>query len=167
LKIKLRYLLTVAFTIVAVVPLMFLGFWVERTALEKEVEAVHEKHLLLADHTAALLERYSHDLENAFNYFTSLTDDAAAEGSSLLVVKQLGIRHFCIVDNKARVIRDLRAEPSGPSVFNAAIMKALMPLVDNRIAYSPVMAGPSGQPTIYMVKRLRNNRVALAALQTD
>ena len=167
MKIKLRYVLTIAFTIVAVVPLMFLGFWVERTALNKEIDAVWEKHLLLADHTAALLERYAHDLENAFDYFTSLKDDAALEGASLLVVRQLGIRHFCIIDNNARIVRDIRAEPAGAPGFNMAILKALMPLVHNRIAYSPVMAGPAGDPTIYMVRRISKNRIALAAIKTE
>jgi signal transduction histidine kinase len=167
LKIKLRYVLTVAFTIVAVVPLMFLGFWVERTALNKEIDSVREKHLLLADHTAALLERYAHDLENTFNYFTSLKDDTALEGSSLLVVRQLGIRHFCIIDNDIRIIRDIRAESAAAPAFDETILKKLMPLVHNRIAYSPVMAGPSGKPTIYMIERIGKNRIALAALKTE
>ena len=167
MKIKLRYILTVAFTIVAVVPLMFLGFWVERTALNKEIDAVREKHLLLADHTAALLERYAHDVENAFNYFVTLKDDAGAEEASILVAKHFGLNHFCIIDNEFHVIRDIRDRSGAAPSFNRDIMTALMPLVYNRIAYSAVMPNPSGEPTIYMIKRLDKNRIALAALNTD
>ena len=167
MKIKLRYILTVAFTLVAAVPVLVLGFWVEHTALRKEVDAVWEKHLLLADHTAALLERYAIDVESAFTYFATLDAEAAASGSVALVAHRLGLRHFSIVDNRDRVLTDIRSDPMPGKAFDRATIMGLMPLVYNRIAFSPVMPDASGQPTIFLVQRLDKDRIALAALSTD
>ena len=169
LKIKLRYILTIAFTLVAAVPVLVLGFWVEHTALHKEADAVWEKHLLLADHTAALLQRYALDVESAFAYFATLDAKAAASdsGSIALVAHRLGLRHFSILDNQDRVLTDINPGPMPGKVFDPVLITGLMPLVYNKIAFSPVMPDSSGQPTIFLVQRLDKNRIALAALSTD
>lgn len=167
MNIKLRYILTLAFTIVAVVPVLFLGSWVARTALNKELDAAWEKHLVLADHTVGLLESYALDVENAFNFFVTLDSSDTATGSAAIVAKRLGLRHFCIIDTEYRVIRDIRPDPNAGPAFNGAIMQQLMKLIYNEIAYSGVIADPSGEPTIYMIKRIDKNRIALAALRTE
>jgi signal transduction histidine kinase len=167
LKIKLRYILTIAFTIVAVVPVLFLGSWVTRTALKKELDAAWEKHLVLADHTVSLLESYALDVEEAFEFFAALDGKSSNGGSAALVAKRLGLSHFCIVDEDLRVLRDIRPDPAKPPAFNRAIMQKLVPLAYNHVAYSGIMRDPEGQPTIYLFKRLDKHRVALAALTTD
>lgn len=167
MNIRLRYILTLAFTIVAVVPVLFLGSWVARTALNKELDAAWEKHLVLADHTVGLLESYALDVESAFNFFATLERGDTALGSAAIVAKRLGLRHFCIVDNEYRVLRDIRPDPNSGPAFNGAIMQQLMKLIYNEIAYSGVIADPDGDPTIYMIKRLDKNRIALAALRTE
>ncbi|MGD8809864.1 MAG: sensor histidine kinase [Gammaproteobacteria bacterium] len=167
MKVRLRYILTAAFTVVAVVPLMFLGFWVDRTALNKEIDAVREKHLLLADHTAALLERYAEDLERTFGYFERMKHVPDADDASLLVARHFGFRHFCIVDDNGRVIRDIGPLSEKTRVFNKKIVAALLPTAYNQISYSPVMANPSGDPMIYLYRRVAENRIALAALDTE
>jgi len=167
LKIKLRYILTIAFTLVAAVPVLVLGFWIEHTALRKEVDAVWEKHLLLADQTAALLQLYALDVESAFAYFATLDAKAAASGSVALVAHRLGLRHFSIIDDKDRVLTDIRADPMPGKAFDSATITGLMPLMYDKIAFSPVMADSGGQPTIFLVQRLDEKRIAMAALSTD
>ena len=48
MKNRLRYTLTATFTMIAIVPILFLGLWVERTSYLRELSSVEEKHLLLA-----------------------------------------------------------------------------------------------------------------------
>ena len=167
MKIKLRYILTIAFTLVAAVPVLVLGFWVERTALHKEVDAVWEKHLLLADQTAALLQRYALDVESAFAYFATLNAKDAASSAVALVAHRVGLRQFSILDDKDRVLTDIRPDPMPGKGFDRATITSLLPMAYNGIAFSPVMADSSGQPTIFLVQRLSKNRIALAALSTD
>lgn len=166
MKLKLRYILTIAFTIVAVVPVLFLGSWVARTALKKELDAAWEKHLVLADHTVSLLESYAVDVENAFEFFATL-DKNETDGSAAIVAKRLGLRHFCILDDSLRVLRDIRPDPAMPPAFNEAIVRKLLPLAYNHVAYSGVMASPDGEPTIYLIEQLDEKRIALAALSTE
>ena len=40
MKIHLRHMLAVAFAAIAVIPVLFLGVWVENTAMKKELAAV-------------------------------------------------------------------------------------------------------------------------------
>lgn len=69
MKIRLRYTLTATFTVIAIVPVLFLGLWVERAAYLREVSSVEEKHLLLAKNITNALELYSHDAAALFGFF--------------------------------------------------------------------------------------------------
>ena len=164
MKIKLRYVLTVAFTIVAAVPVLVIGLWIEHTALDKEVDGVWEKHLVIADHTAALLERYAHDVEAAFAYFATLDRKAASSDSAVLVAQRLGLRHFCILDDKDRVLSIVEPSPRTGKTLDKAILATLRPLLYNHVAYSGIMADASERPTIFLVQQLDGGRIAVAAL---
>ena len=70
MKPRLRYLLAIAFISIATVPLLLLGVWVEGTAMQKEVAAVSEKQLLLAENITTALDRYANDVESSFVFFS-------------------------------------------------------------------------------------------------
>ena len=59
MKPSLRLLLATAFIVIATVPLLILGYWVENTALDKEIAAASEKHLLMVKNVSAELDRYA------------------------------------------------------------------------------------------------------------
>jgi len=42
LKFRLRYILAATFTLIAIVPVLFLGIWVERTTYSRELSSVEE-----------------------------------------------------------------------------------------------------------------------------
>ena len=48
MNLHLRHILALAFILIATIPVLFLGAWVEETALKREMASVSEKHLLLA-----------------------------------------------------------------------------------------------------------------------
>jgi signal transduction histidine kinase len=58
----LRTKLTLAFLIVAAVPVALLGVWVQESAVRKELDSVHEKHLIIARNLSAAMERYTEDI---------------------------------------------------------------------------------------------------------
>jgi len=68
LKIRLRYILTATFTLIAILPLLILGLWVERSAYNRELASAEEKHLLLAKNITNALELYSHDSLALFTF---------------------------------------------------------------------------------------------------
>ena len=143
MKIKLRYILTLAFTIVAVVPVLVLGSWVARNALKEELDAAWEKHLVLADQTVGQLETYALDVERAFNFFVSLGPRETAGDSTKIIAKRLveaktTIPHFYLTSDieidalldlrkqiNAAAPRDKEGNPDWRVSVNDLIIKAL------------------------------------------
>lgn len=71
--VRLRTLLVAGLTLISVVPVLVLGVWVQHTVLEKEIEAVREKHLLLAHNLTDALDRYVRDVEAVFRFTVEST----------------------------------------------------------------------------------------------
>ncbi|MFQ5765531.1 MAG: PAS-domain containing protein, partial [Rhodospirillales bacterium] len=168
MKPRLRYLLAAAFTIVAIVPVLFLGVWVQRTAVEREFAAVSEKHLLIARNVTAALDRHARDVEAVFGFFADSADDLEPTAATLALARRNGFRHFCVVDGEGRVLVRLNvSEPIGER-FPADTLKRLTPLTaGDGTAFSGVMADSKGRPTIYLVRRLGPDRIAIGALALD
>ncbi|MCZ6472738.1 MAG: diguanylate cyclase, partial [SAR324 cluster bacterium] len=70
-RVRLHNILFLCFTLISAVPVLFLSVWVQRSALDKEIAAVEEKHLLLARNLTQALERYVRDVESGFELFVS------------------------------------------------------------------------------------------------
>ncbi len=163
MKLTLRIILITAFTAIAMVPVAFLSTWIERTALEREVASVREKHLLLAKNISTALSRFVLDTEAAFSHFSShIALGHTLEGMADLA-RRLGFRHVSLVspEGKVRTLIALNggAEPSyPPSVIKGAT---------GQIAFSDVMKDSTGTPTIFMSERLPKRGVVVAALNTD
>ena len=165
LNIRLRYILTIAFTLVAVIPVIAFGYWIDRTALKKEMHEVREKHLLLADQTETLLNHYAADLNSAFTYFSGLEADTATE-PAIVLAKRLGLFHFCIFDNDHNVVWSISPDPERAKRLDERVFARLRIYSNNVLTMSPVMKDRDDKPMLYMVRRIGSNRVALAAVST-
>ena len=66
-QIRLRLVLFCGFFLVSLIPVAILDFWVQRSALNNEYNAVEEKHLLVAQNLTNALSRYSVDVAAAFS----------------------------------------------------------------------------------------------------
>lgn len=63
---RLQSIMFVALILISAVPVFLLAAWVQTTAMEKEIDAVTEKHLLIARNLSSAFERYVADIELAF-----------------------------------------------------------------------------------------------------
>ncbi len=164
---RLRYWLTGAFALVAIIPITLLGIWIEQTALEKEFDAVEEKHLLLAENITAALERYSADTRAALEMFSTVPQSAEMRDELAIFADALGFRHFCIVDADGTVLHDFTpiGEP-GPSV-DAQIISDVLGKVGPDVDFLPVIADATGRPTILLVQSRDGGGAAIGALSTD
>lgn len=75
-RMSLRTKLTIAFLLVATVPVVMLATWVERSAVQKEFDTVTEKHLIIARNLSAAMERYANDIAAAVSAAASSKGDA-------------------------------------------------------------------------------------------
>lgn len=167
LKPKLRYLLTAAFILVSLVPVFFLGAWVQKTALENEVAAVAEKHLLIARNLTAALERYAADSIAAFKLFISLEPSPQPNKDVGELAAQLGFRHFCVVDSEGRVLKQVDPAGAAGAAITPDVLAELRALAGETRSFSPVMADSQGRGTIYLLERLDEGHIAIGVLSTD
>lgn len=163
---RLRHLLAAAFTVVATVPVIFLGAWVYKSSMETELAMVHEKHLLLAGNATAALERYAKDTEAAFELFVDLTDKgrSAAEVTDLAV--QLGFRHFAVRDaaGRSRTLVAFQPDEAGP--LPDELWRDIGDPPADSVVFSPVVTDARGNAVIYLLRRIDPARIAVAALDT-
>ena len=167
MKIRLRILLATFFTIIATVPVLILGIWVERTALQTEIDHVREKHLLLAKNTALVLERYAQDSAHAFEHIVSRYQNGADLKLGSFVEASYKFSHFRIVDGDGRMIAIAQhGSEEIPFSLNERI-KSILATAVAAIEFSDVMPDSTGEPTIYLSQRIAGNRIAIAALRPD
>ena len=164
----MRVVLTLAFTLIAIVPTAFLGGWVERTALQHEIDAVEEKHLLLATNSRQSLERYVDDVETGFDLFVQAlqfrqTSHYLQQLALRLKFRSLEIyapngspKYVWNVAGKERVeiTRDARAELAAGAPAGG-------------LRFFPVRLDSRGRPTIYLARILPSGDVAIGVLSTD
>ena len=64
--IRLQYLLFVALTAVAAIPVLTLDIWEAQASFEREVDSVRERHLLVARNLTSTMSRYVVDIKAVF-----------------------------------------------------------------------------------------------------
>jgi PAS domain S-box-containing protein len=166
--LTMRVVLAIAFTMIAIVPTVFLSGWVERTVLQHEVEAVEEKHLLLATNSKQSLERYVDDVETGFDLFVqALQFDQTSH-----YLQQLALRL------KFRSLEIYAPDGLPEYVWNVAGKERVEIARDIRnnlvagapadaLRFYPVQLDTRGRPTIYLARELPNGDVAIGVLSTD
>ncbi|MCH7865409.1 MAG: PAS domain S-box protein, partial [Proteobacteria bacterium] len=165
MKPRLRHLLAAAFIFIATVPLLILGSWVQKTAMEKELAAVSEKHLLLAQNITAALDRYALDTKAAFAFFAQSAGPDRPSAATDELARSLGFRQFSIIDDEGRVSFRLNLGEEIGDRLPAPTLNRLRPAFDNPdVTFSNVMPDAKGQPTIFLTHRLGPGRIAIGAL---
>lgn len=144
-------------------------FWVwPRTAiLNAEVEAVEERHLLIAKNLAMTLEQYHDDLVSTFAAFApDIILDRADEAEALF--KDLHFRHVCVADAETgRVVTDFITEgqPCPEQVPPARFAMFQAMAEGPRVSISGVQVPAGEAPRIYLVKR-ETDHLVIGAIHT-
>gem|GEM_PF-454369 len=167
MKPRLRYLLTVAFIIIATVPVLMLGLWVEETAMENEISAVSEKHLLLARNITAALDRYAEDAKAAFEFFVQSRNAQPLSDAAVNLAKRIGFRHFCIVDGDGRVQFRINGLAEVGDRVSPQTLRRLDPFIGEAPQFSDVIADGRGNPALFLTQRLGPDRIAIGTLALD
>src|SRR6202140_4910560 len=97
-QLGMQHVLFAAFTLVAAVPVFTLAWWVEHRAVEQEIAAATDKHLLVARNLTAAFSRYVYDVKAGFRLGIS-TFYSGEQGEGLTdLLRSLEFRHICIVN---------------------------------------------------------------------
>jgi len=105
--IRLQYLLFVAFTLVAAIPVVTLDLWQAHTTLANEIDSVRERHLLVARNLTSTLSRYVTDVKAAFEVtLASGNLEQKITGLNGLLVS-LDFTHICVLRADGSVETDM------------------------------------------------------------
>ncbi len=169
--VRLHHLLFLAFTLIATIPVLILGVWVERSALKEEIAAVRERHLLLAENVTHSLGRYARDVESAFLVAVRSAHLNGEMPPVATLLGDLGFQHVSIVARDGRVVHFIgTARTMRPERIPAETMDRLVRLAESgggEVRFSPVMPGRAGLPAIVLAQRLGGGRYAVGAIGTD
>jgi signal transduction histidine kinase len=175
-KLSLRMVLICVLVPVTLLPLIVFYFWSNAVSLQRQIDDVSDRHLLIARNVGAALSRYHLDILSAFDILTNnvLAGTDFHSGNELL--KNLSFHHLCIAEAKGGnvllVIRSDDKPSDRPHRPKGAVFPRELIELFNRIATSekPVLSGvvkgPDDKPTIFIVSR-HGDKFAIAALRTD
>lgn len=166
--LTMRVVLAIAFTMIAIVPSVFLICWVEQTVLENEIEAVEEKHLLLATNAKQSLERYVEDVETGFDLFVQAVRFDQTSHYLQQVALRLKFRSLEIYtpDGVAKYVWNI-AGSERVEIARDERRELIRGAPAREIRFSPVQLDTRGRPTIYLAKTLANGQIAIGVLSTD
>lgn len=165
---RLRNLLFLALSGVAILPVMALAGWVYVRAHDREIQVVDDTHLLLARNLGAALERYARDVVSAFELSaeTALTGGETAHVAKFM--SDLNFVHLCLARADDGVILD-SIVPTGfscPDAVPEARLKVFLETVrPGRSAFTSVLPRPGGAPTLYVL-RVYGDVLAIGAIST-
>lgn len=165
---RLRNLIFITLSGIAVLPVFALAGWIFVDALDQEIERVRDKHLVIARNVGEALDRYAIDLKNGFELIVGIWPQAPESPAVTAFLKSLNFEHVCIIDRETGVISAAIA-PSGEQVFGrmpADWLKQLTGFLDGeRTVFSGVMLDPAGRPQINLVKPI-GDKLIVGAVST-
>ncbi|MDF1747722.1 MAG: hypothetical protein P1V34_02485, partial [Alphaproteobacteria bacterium] len=171
MKLGLRVILAMAFMIASIAPLTVWAVWVRSSALDREVEEVQDRHLLLARNLSLALERYAQDVTAVFSHVVET--DPELRGSEHLgkLLASLSFRHICLIETNTK--RVVSITPSATFSRNDIILPPLDRFIEvaeyglGKLVFTNVMQSPTGQPAIYLLKQIGPHMMALGELSTE
>ncbi len=171
-RIKLRYILFITFIFISSVPVFLLGGWVQQTALDKEVDAVKEKHLLIAHNLTGDLTRYVIDVESSFRLVShNLAKNNMVDGFPEHI-DSLYFRHISIINNDGKIIRTITKSQAPLTQILPANLDKLNLIMDKAalepdiVFYSDMMRNFNGEATIYLIQAMKDGVFAIGSLST-
>ncbi len=149
-------------------PVGLLGIWVQKTTLDRELETVHEKHLLLATNLAGTLEHYVKDLRYWFGKLAhqNPTDPFEREIDRLYFrLKYTGYRTYDRIG--AVVGSHLFRSDNILAIPQEVVAAGWINVTKQKIFVHPVRKNNSGLPRFYLSGDVGNGLLMVAEIRTD
>jgi len=173
-RIRLRQVLFITFTLIASLPVLILAIWVQQSALDKEIAAVEEKHLLVAHNLTGDLTRYIIDVESSFHFIVKNLlkgNDTAGVAEHL---DSLFLRYITITNSDGVISKQVVAKSTAKTnQIQADTLRLLKPIMEQaksapaKVFYSNMVRTGEDETTFYLVQALPNEHYVVGALSTN
>lgn len=156
-----------AFLLTSGLPLAVFWLWPHSAALQSQVDAVHERHLLIAKNLSSTLQVYHRDLTTAFGSFApQISRGQAIEAKDIFEV--LHFRHICVASPETGdVIHEyFGTQYACPKFIPEDRLQNFLRLAPQEgIGISRVVAVEGEPPRIFLVTR-ENGLLVVGAIHT-
>src|SRR5947207_1697872 len=172
LRLKMRHVLFVAFTIVAALPVITLGAWVEHRAVGQEIDAARDKHLLVAHNLTAAVSRYVFDVRAGFDLAISAFNSREQAPGLQELLRSLEFRHICILDGKSGEVERFMPGLAAPSANKITLKPALLAdiheaLKEGGTVLTNLKFDAQGKPAFFLLRQLPGDRIVYGVVGTD
>ena len=169
---SMRQVITLMCFLFTVVMATTIGVLWTQSAWDREVQAVHDQHLQLANYLAEALSRYAEDAEAVLQF--AVANLAAQQPARQLgaLLRRLHFKHVCIVNERGEVEQVIASGADRQSEQIERIPEALLSQLRtsrprrDATALSSVLPDRLGEPTLYLWYAINARQYALGALQT-
>jgi len=169
-QIGLRWRLLVAFITLSSLSVGILAYWVYQSALEREFEAVQEKHLIVAQNLSAGLSRYVGDVRQTFSHLAAIQDFEQSRSEIQETLAGFDLRYLAIFNSTGKITQQTRAigelDAPLPGHLKVQELKKLALENSGSVAISGIQSF-DGSPHFFVVSTLSNGRLAIAPLKPD
>ncbi len=168
---RLRIIQFVALVAFSALPVLVLDGWVQRSAMQKEIASVSEKHLIIAQNVSRALSRYVIDVKEGFEVASKHARAGGNTDHLVSLLRSLGFKHACIVDGSRLQISFLSASDGVPgSPFPDAktltILHEIAEKAGGKVVITDILRD-RGQPALFVVQQIDSRNMALGALGLD
>ncbi|WP_165840129.1 sensor domain-containing diguanylate cyclase [Motiliproteus coralliicola] len=154
-------------------PVLFLTYWVQNSALEKEVNAVNEKHLLLAQNLTGALSRYVTDVSESFRLSTNVLNEHPDLPRHLAeLLSSMDIRVVAELKPGAKSVQPILGKqdrlPANPAKILESELNRAADAGPDSILFSGIKRNAEGDPMLYLLRqRADGEGCFIAGLATD
>lgn len=147
--------------------------WVQQAALDKEIDAVKEKHLLIARNLTGDLTRYIIDVESSFRLVAkNLATNHKLDGFEQHL-DTLYIRYINIIKMDGTIVNSSSKSEKKSAALNPKVLNAIKPLLKKSITqiqtvfYSNMLRDQNNETTFYLIKAINQTLIAVGSLSTQ
>ena len=170
-RMTMQHVLFFAFTLVAAVPVLTLASWIKHSAVQQQIDAATDKHLLVARNLTSAFSRYVFDVKAGFRLaISAFSNGGPGEGLPDLL-RSLEFRHICIVNAETgeveRYMPGLAAADSATPRLNPETVEDLRKqATGDDVVITDLRRAGDGQPAFFVVKMLPDHRIAYGVIGT-
>lgn len=166
---RLRLLFFLTLSGIAVLPLIALASWNFIDALDREIESVNDKHLVIAKNIGEAFDRYSADLRHGFEHVANLPPSAQKAPAVSAFMHSMNLNQFSVADLSSENVHTvIHADgPPRPKTISPDLFRTFVGLLENdKVVFSPIMLSLSGEPIVYM-PRAYGDRLVIDGLYRE
>lgn len=170
LIMRLRTIMAIVFCISAIAPLAIFWVWPHSQAFNNEVNAVRERHLIIANNLSSALDRYYLNISTTFEFLVSDVERDSNFNRFDNLFENLNINHICIANyTTGKVQRSIQTSgPVCPKNVPEERFKWMQQQVadkDQQVVVTGVMGTKENGNVIYALYKL-DNRLFIGAFAT-